>query len=205
MAVKEQEHAPDTTMLSDAELEAWLNPPGDALDKMLRERAELKFRNERIREVQELRKHRHDATKAERVSALCDELRGISHAVVLPIGRSAASADATPNLVADTGIGDLTVRRTEQFLSDLNSDDNRVRHHAMLMLEAACDVHHGRHKLFTTQTKDEREKRILTEFVGIPADLCVQLEPTLGTARTIREVRERDNRDPETGSYANTD
>jgi hypothetical protein len=199
MAVAEQEHAPDTTMLSDAELEAWLNPPGDALDKMLRERAELKFRNERIREVQELRKRRQEATKVERLCLLQAELRGISHAVVLPIGRSAASANADPNLVADTGIGDLTVGRTEQYLSDLNSPESRIQHRAMLMLEAAVDVHHGRHKLFHAQTKSEREKRIIEDFVGIPVDLCVQLEPSLGTKKMIREVREKAGRDPETG------
>lgn len=186
-------------VMDEEELNAWLALPSDPIARAHQERSESTFKVLTQREIAELRQRRHDMSNEERILALVSELRTVSSAIVKGIARSAASASTSAEPHADTGVGDLTDKRTDQYINDLNSDVPRDRLAALYRLEHAMDIHRGRHRIYASQTKDERETRLLEEFEGHSPEQCKVLDPSLGTNAMIRDIRKQDDRDPQTG------
>jgi hypothetical protein len=70
---------------------------------------------------------------------------------------------------------------------------------AIAEVEEAVRIHRGFNRFETNTTGDERDKRLLTQFVGYDARDVWKISPSLGQPALIRRVRQENGYDPQNG------
>ena len=141
-------------------------------------------------------RERCDATPlAERIKAVVLALLTVDHTPCKQLGRVSPSVDrALPRINLEVGnVPDWEIRK---LLDKAIRQDNVD---AIAEVEEAVRIHRGFNRFETNTTGDERDKRLLTQFVGYDARDVWKISPSLGQPALIRRVRQENGYDPQNG------
>ena len=110
--------------------------------------------------------------------------------------KSATDGTSAPTFTDPAAIGHLHRDDIARHL--------RVIRHAVTALEEALDSERGfGHSAdIASMVTEEKDKMILTDYVGLTPEDVARLQPALGDPRVIRRVRMEAGRDPQTGRRA---
>ncbi len=169
-----------------------------------RRQCEDNYRLFRLKANQEAREARNEKSLAQRVQ----KVRGILHQMqetgAASIGRSSPSAESQrlPHELEEElgGLSHLHPQETRELIEGLDSGEESVRSASAEALEGALDAHRGFLRLEANATGDERDDRILQAYEGCTPAEIAKLEPSLGKAKAIKEVRIKHNRNPIDGT-----
>jgi hypothetical protein len=91
--------------------------------------------------------------------------------------------------------------------TDLKHKDDVIREHAIELrqtavevLERLIDQHQGNLTVEANEGSDEKDRRILQDFIGFTPAEIHKIDPSLGETKAIRLVRKANEVDPDSGA-----